>query len=128
MLYRSGTITITGDLGNAIFAGGDASVSVITDPGTVIKVSSNAALEPGIDVETDGAAASGTTVTVNAASQIDMSAVATPDPNKYHNPVAIHALSFADAPISVNYAAPALSPRAARESASLRWQVPAPSR
>src|SRR5260370_31622832 len=120
VIYRSGTISVQGDFANGIFAGADndGSAEVTTLSGTTIIVSGanpgdsspTQPVKPGIDSESDGgAAAHGKTVTATVASTIMMFGTATPDPNIFNDPVAIRALSFLDAPISVTYTGPGIT-------------------
>jgi outer membrane autotransporter protein len=116
--YRRGTIDVQGNFANGIFAFAGGSATIITDPGTTIIVSGTnpgdssptQPVKPGIDAESGaGTAAGGQTVTVTAASTIMAFGTVAPDSNKFNNPVAIRALSFLDAPISVTYTGPGMT-------------------
>jgi hypothetical protein len=116
--YRSGTISVQGNFASGIFAGGGGSAQVVTDSGTTIIISGanpgdsspSQPVKPGIDAESaGGTAAAGQMVTATVASTILMSGTPSPDPNLFNNPVAVRALSFVDAPISVTYTGPGIT-------------------
>ncbi len=100
VLYRRGTIDVSGTFANGIFAAGEAA-TVTTDPGTNIIVTGTGGrpLKPGIAV--DGSFELGG-VTVNAASTIQMLGPAAADPGFRNNGFGIRASSFAGGPIDVN--------------------------
>ena len=110
VLYRSGTINMSGKFANGIFASGN-SATVITDPGTTIIVSelTGEPLKPGIALDSFGTAAAGHALTATVASTIQMLGPATADPNLRNDRLGIRAFSFADAPISVNYTGPGIT-------------------
>ena len=93
-----------------IFASG-ASVTVITDPGTTIAVTSVAGepLKPGIAIDAFGTAAAGQALTATVASTIEMRGAAAPDPALRRNGFGIRAFSFLDAPIIVDYIGPRIT-------------------
>ena len=108
--YRRGTIDVSGTFSNGIFASG-ASVTVITDPGTTIAVTSVAGepLKPGIAIDAFGTAAAGQALTATVASTIEMRGAAAPDPALRRNGFGIRAFSFLDAPILVDYIGPGIT-------------------
>jgi hypothetical protein len=110
--YRSGTINVSGNLprGIVVWADGDGSATLVTDPGTTIIVSGanpgdNSPTQPvkaGIVLQLSTAtAAAGGTITATVASTITNSGTATPDPGFFNNPTGIRTFSFADAPTEV---------------------------
>jgi uncharacterized protein YhjY with autotransporter beta-barrel domain len=118
--YRTGTINAFGDRprGIVVWAEGDGSATVTTDPGTVIKISGTN--NPGIDLPTlpvaagislqldSATAANGRAITANVASQIMNFGAAAPG-DFFRNPTGIRALSYANAPITVNYTGPGIT-------------------
>jgi hypothetical protein len=118
--YRSGTINAFGDTprGIVVWAQGDGSASVTTGPGTVINVSgsNNPGVTPdqlvgaGIILQLNQAtAANGRAITADVASTITNFGAATPSLNFFRDPSGIRALSFADAPITINYTGPGIT-------------------
>jgi autotransporter family porin len=118
--YHNGTINAFGDTprGIVVWAEGDGSATLTTDPGTVIMVSgtNNPGVAPptlpvaaGIALQLDQAsAANGRAITANVASTITNFGAATPGAF-FRNPTGIRALSFADAPITLNYTGPGVT-------------------
>jgi outer membrane autotransporter protein len=118
--YHSGTINVFGNRprGIVVWAGGDGSATVTTDPGTVIIVSgsNNPGVDPptlpvkaGVAVQTDSAtAANSRAITANVASEIRMFGADTPN-SIFNNPVGIRTISYADAPTTVNYTGPGIT-------------------
>ena len=118
--YHSGTINVFGNRprGIVVWAGGDGSATVTTDPGTVIIV--NGTNNPGVDaptlpvkagvaVQLDSAtAANGRAITANVASEIRMFGADTPN-TIFNNPVGIRTISYADAPTTVTYTGPGIT-------------------
>jgi outer membrane autotransporter protein len=119
--YHSGTINAFGDTprGILVWTQGDGSATVKTDPGTFINVSgsNNPVVDPptllvgaGIILQLDQAtAANRRAITADVASTITNSGAATPSLNFFRDPSGIRALSFADAPITINYAGPGIT-------------------
>jgi outer membrane autotransporter protein len=123
--YHSGTISVFGNRprGIVVWAEGDGSATVTTDPGTLIIVSgtnTNPVTNPGeiptlpvkagIAVQLDSAtAANGRSLTATVASTIMNFGSATPDTNIFNNPVGIRTLSYADAPTTVTYTGPGIT-------------------
>ena len=66
-------------------------------------------MKPGIALDAFGTAAAGNALTVNAASTIQTLGPAAPDPGLRNNGYGIRAMSFLDAPISVNYTGPGIT-------------------
>ena len=110
MNYSSGTIDVSGNFANGIYAAGN-SATVTTASGTTITVLSvtGERLKPGIALDAFGTAAAGNALTVNVASTIQMLGPAAPDPSLRNNGFGIRAMSFVDAPISVNYTGPGIT-------------------
>jgi len=123
--YHSGTINAFGDTprGIVVWAQGDGSATVKTDPGTVINVSgsNNPGVVPptllvgaGIILQLNSAtAANGRAITADVASTITNFGAATPSLNFFRDPSGIRALSFADAPITINYTGPSITTQGA---------------
>jgi outer membrane autotransporter protein len=118
--YHSGTINVFGNRprGIVVWAEGDGSATVTTDPGTFIIVdgTNNPGVDPrtlpvkaGVAVQTDSAtAANGRSLTANVASTILNFGPATPDTNIFNNPVGIRTISYVDAPTTVTYTGPGI--------------------
>jgi hypothetical protein len=119
--YHSGTINVFGNRprGIVVWAEGDGSATVTTDPGTVIIVNgtNNPGVDPptlpvkaGIAVQLDSAtAANGRSLTATVASTIMNFGLVTPDTNIFNNPVGIRTISFVDAPTTVTYTGPGIT-------------------
>jgi autotransporter family porin len=101
--YSSGTIDVRGALPAGIQASsrGDGSVKVITDAGTIIKLSDNAFGGEGVLLMSSGTAASGKALTADVASTIMSSGGANLADANF--PTGIVAFGFRDAPITINY-------------------------
>ncbi|MDR3631106.1 MAG: autotransporter outer membrane beta-barrel domain-containing protein [Desulfocapsaceae bacterium] len=110
MHYRSGTIAMQGSQAYGISASSVSGVAqVITDSGTTINVTSSGLIYPGIAAETSGTAAQSAAVTMQVASNINMSGAAAPNTGWTNNPVGIRGISRADAPVNITYTGPGIT-------------------
>jgi autotransporter family porin len=110
--YSSGTINVSGNLprGIVVWADGDGSATLVTDPGTTIIVSGanpgdsspTQPVKAGITLQlTTATAAAGRALNATVASTITNSGTATPDPGFFNNPTGIRTFVYADAPTTV---------------------------
>jgi outer membrane autotransporter protein len=125
--YWSGTIDVFGNLprGIVVWAQGDGSATLTTEPGTKIIVSGTNTdplvnpgevptlpVKAGIVLQLDSAtAANNRAITANVASTITNVGPAIPDLNffDFNNPTGIRTFSFADAPTTVTYTGPGIT-------------------